>query len=104
MRRTRPANGVHLRGVQEEMRGVGEAWGRHETLADLKLNESGKVVSLAGGRFVVQRLAAFGITPGAEVQVNQNPGWGPLIVSARGARVALGRGEAHLIGVERTRP
>jgi ferrous iron transport protein A len=71
------------------------------TLADLQINERAVVVSLSGGRSVMQRLAALGFTPGADVQVAQNYGWGPLIVSTRGARVALGRGEARRLIVER---
>ncbi len=71
------------------------------TLADLQNDERAVVVRLGGGRSVVQRLAALGFTPGADVQVAQNYGWGPLIVSTRGARVALGRGEARRLIVER---
>ncbi len=71
------------------------------TLADLQIDERAVVVRLRGGRSVVQRLAAMGFTPGADVQVAQNYGWGPLIVSTRGARVALGRGEARRLIVER---
>jgi ferrous iron transport protein A len=74
------------------------------TLADLQTNEHGVVLGLSGGRSVIQRLAALGFTPGADVEVAQNYGWGPLIVSTRGARVALGRGEAQRVIVEPKKP
>jgi ferrous iron transport protein A len=48
------------------------------------------------------RLASLGFTPGAEVNMAQNFGRGPLIVTVRGTRVALGRMEAAGIFVERT--
>ena len=60
--------------------------------------------ALGGGRSVLQRLASMGFTPGASVEVIQNYGWGPLIVMTRGARVALGRGEARHVTVEREAP
>jgi len=71
------------------------------SLADLHASERGVVAALGGGRSVLQRLASMGFTPGAIVEVIQNYGWGPLIVTTRGARVALGRGEARHVTVER---
>jgi len=84
--------------------GDGSADGQHLTLADLRSNERGVVLGLTGGRSVIQRLAALGFTPGADVEMAQNYGWGPLIVSTRGARVALGRGEAQRVTVESKKP
>jgi ferrous iron transport protein A len=84
--------------------GGGVASGPQVTLADLQIDERGVVLGLSGGRAVIQRLAALGFTPGADVEIAQNYGWGPLIVSTRGARVALGRGEAQRVIVERQRP
>jgi ferrous iron transport protein A len=71
------------------------------SLADLRTSERGVVAALGGGRSVLQRLASMGFTPGATVEVVQNYGWGPLIVTTRGSRVALGRGEARHVAVER---
>ena len=45
------------------------------------------------------RLACLGFTPGAEVVLLQNYGRGPLIARVRGARLALGRGEAEKVRV-----
>jgi ferrous iron transport protein A len=70
-------------------------------LADLQPGEAATVCELMGGRMMQARLAALGFTPGAPLSVVQNYGRGPLMVSVRGTRVALGRGEAGKISVER---
>jgi Fe2+ transport system protein FeoA len=50
----------------------------------------------------MSRLVALGFTPGAAVRVMRNHGFGPMIVSVRGAQVAIGRGEAGRILVNLT--
>jgi len=67
----------------------------------LAAQERGYVRALAGGRNFVSRLAALGFTPGAPVTVVQNLGYGPLIVLVRDCRIALGRGEAAKVLVQR---
>ena len=69
-------------------------------LADLTAGAQARIESLQGGRGVVNRLAVLGFIPGQEVKMVQNFGQGPLIVHVRGARVALGRGEAKMIVVK----
>jgi Fe2+ transport system protein FeoA len=71
-------------------------------LAQLKTGESAALVDFAGGRGVIGRLTSLGFTPGVEITMAQNSGNGPLIVSLRGARVALGRMEAQKILVQRS--
>ncbi len=61
------------------------------------------VRQLCGGREFVNRMAALGFTIGAEVQMVQNYGRGPLITLVRGVRVALGRGEALKVIIEEIR-
>ncbi len=73
---------------------------RSTTLDQLKTGSRAYVVSVQGGRRMLARLATFGFVRGAEVQVVQNYGAGPVIVQVHGARVALGRGEAQRILVE----
>lgn len=68
-------------------------------LSRLDVGEIGVVQELDGGRGVVGRLAALGFTPDAEVKIVQNFGRGPLIVTVRDTRIALGRGEAAKIQV-----
>lgn len=71
-------------------------------LADLASGQRAIVREFRAGRAVENRLASLGFTPGAAVDIVQNFGRGPLIVSVRGTRVALGRGEAAKILVERS--
>jgi ferrous iron transport protein A len=66
-------------------------------LASLAPNEAGIVQYLAGGRGLTSRLATLGFTPGARVTMVQNFERGPIIVTVRGTRIALGRGEAQKI-------
>ncbi len=54
---------------------------------------------LAGGSTFFSRMAALGITPGVHLTVLQNRG--SLVVRGPGTRVALGRGEAERIWVEK---
>jgi ferrous iron transport protein A len=70
-------------------------------LSAMRPGEQGIVVELAGGRGLLGRMTSLGFTPGAEVTVLQNFGRGPLIAQVRGARIALGRGEAGRIKVRR---
>ena len=63
--------------------------------------ESARIRQLAGGQVFMSRLAPLGFIPGARLRVIQNLGRGPLLVAVRDTRVALGRGEADKILVER---
>ena len=69
-------------------------------LAQLRSCMPAVVVSLPRAHSLARRLVALGLTPGAEIQVLQNWGRGPLIVEVHGARLALGRGQAARVGVE----
>lgn len=66
-------------------------------LDQLATGASGVVRQLRGGAGAAARLAVMGFTPGTEVTVLQNRGWGPMIVMTRDVRLALGRGLAHKI-------
>lgn len=54
-------------------------------------------------RCVVHRLLELGLTPGVELRVVQDNG-GPMLVSVRGSRVALGRDLADNLWVEMDGP
>lgn len=71
------------------------------SLADLAAGEHGIVVHLAGGHELCGRMATLGLTPGTEITVLRNSGRGPLIILIRNTRIALGRGEAYKIHVQR---
>jgi len=70
-------------------------------LSEVRAGERGVVAALDGGRGLLSRMASLGFTPGAEVTVVQNYRRGPLITQVRGARIALGRGEAAQVRVRR---
>lgn len=74
---------------------------RELQLTALGKGEHAFVSALSGGRTVSNRLVSLGFTPGVELDMVQNFGHGPLIVSVRGTRVALGRGEAAKILVRK---
>ncbi|MCS7281881.1 MAG: FeoA family protein [Anaerolineae bacterium] len=67
----------------------------------LHTGERGKIAQLTGGQELRNRMLALGLTPGAEVTVLQNYGRGPMLVRVRDVRVALGRGEAANVLVQR---
>jgi ferrous iron transport protein A len=70
------------------------------SLARVQAGKMVRIAKLEGGHGFLSRLASLGFTPGAALTVVQNFGYGPLIVSLRDTRVALGRGEAGRILVE----
>jgi len=59
-----------------------------------------RVVRVYAGRGLAQRLMELGLTNGAEVRVLKND-VGPLLLHVRGVTIALGRGVASKIFVER---
>jgi ferrous iron transport protein A len=71
------------------------------SLSAVRSGEWVRIQTMRGGRHFLSRLAALGFTPGARLRVVQNFGHGPIIVNLRDTRVALGRGEANKIDVER---
>jgi Fe2+ transport system protein FeoA len=73
-------------------------------LDQLPTGALGKVRALRGGSQLASRLATLGLTPGTPLAVLRNNAHGPLLVMVRETRLALGRGEASKILVERTIP
>ena len=72
-------------------------------LMELKPGKKAIIQRLEGGRAIRSRLAALGFTPGAALTVIRNSDYGPLLVSLRGSRIALGRKEADHILVSFTK-
>ena len=72
------------------------------TLDQLPKDATAVVRQLRGGGELVHRLAAMGLTEGAQLVVLQNTGHGPMLVNVRDTRIALGRGEAIKVLVEKT--
>jgi ferrous iron transport protein A len=73
-------------------------------LANLVTGEQATILSFQNMRGAAGRLTSLGFTPSAPVTMTQNYGHGPLLVTVRGAYVALGRGEAEAIIVQRMSP
>jgi Fe2+ transport system protein FeoA len=71
-------------------------------LSELSVGEQATIEGCDAGHMLVSRLSALGFTPDAPVTMVQNFGYGPVIVSVRDTRIALGRGEAAKIRVRRT--
>ncbi len=72
------------------------------SLTELSVDNHATILAFNIGTVEATRLVSLGFTPGAEVSMSQNYGRGPLIVTVRGTRVALGRMEAAKIFVERS--
>lgn len=70
------------------------------SLTELSVDNHATILNFNIGTVETTRLASLGFTPGAEVSMAQNYGRGPLIVTVRGTRVALGRVEAAQIFVK----
>ncbi|MFA4016567.1 MAG: hypothetical protein RUDDFDWM_001677 [Candidatus Fervidibacterota bacterium] len=68
-------------------------------LSELPEGSRGIVHATYGGRGMLARLSAMGLTVGTEVTVVQNPFVGPVVVDVRGVRLAIGRGMATRIMV-----
>ena len=73
------------------------------TLSTVQTGTVVRINEIRGGHGFLSRLASLGFTPGAPLRVIQNYGHGPIIVSLRDTRVALGRGEAAKIVVEQAK-
>ena len=58
-----------------------------------------RLLEIRAGRRLTHRMAEMGLTPGVTLRVVQDNG-GPLLVSVRGSRIAIGRGLAHKLLVE----
>mgnify|MGYP001168457028 FL=1 len=68
-------------------------------LSDCPRDRTACLRCLQVDRCVVHRLLELGLTPGVELRVVQDNG-GPMLVSVRGSRVALGRDLADNLWVE----
>ena len=58
------------------------------------IGETVRLVNINAGKRLTHRLTELGMTPGTELTILQDAG-GPLLLSVRDSRVALGRGMAH---------
>jgi len=73
---------------------------RYLTLAHAAQGIKYKIDKIAGGHGLNSRLMSIGFLPGEIISVINQSGWGPLTVSVKGSKIALGRGIAHKILIQ----
>jgi ferrous iron transport protein A len=69
-------------------------------LSMANVGEKLQLVEIRTCRTLTHRLTELGFTLGVTLKIVQNSG-GPLLVSVRGSRIAIGRGMAHKLLVAR---
>jgi len=88
---------MHNRGLEE----VGKRKENLVALSELKDGQTGKIQFIRGGHNVLQRLLDMGLTPSTKITlIKAAPFEGPIQVSVRGSKLALGRGIASKVFVE----
>jgi ferrous iron transport protein A len=71
------------------------------TLDQLECGEEAWIASIDGGFGIRRHLEALGLYPGDRVKMIQAGAFrGPVLVEARGARLAIGRGVARRVLVQ----
>ncbi|MFW6001151.1 MAG: FeoA family protein [Halanaerobium sp.] len=71
-------------------------------LSMMKSGETGCIKKITGGRTARGKLTGLGLVCGKEVKIHSdNSGSGPIIIALGDDRIALGRGMAHKILVEK---
>jgi DtxR family Mn-dependent transcriptional regulator len=90
--------------IQLHGKGLEEA-GKHNqnlvSISNLKKGQCGKISFIRGGHNLLQRLLDMGLTPGTEICVlRAAPLGGPVELSVRGSKLALGKGVASKVFVE----
>jgi DtxR family Mn-dependent transcriptional regulator len=88
---------LHRRGLEE----VGRREEKLVSMSNLKEGQQGKVSFIRGEHKVLQRLLDMGLTPGTSISVVRvAPLKGPVEVSVRGSRLALGQDIAANVFVD----
>ncbi len=87
----------HLHDMMEHSKDLKDAI----PLAFLSVGEEGVIVEMQGGRGMSQRLSEMGFTNSTRVRVLSSSSPGPVLVGVRDARIAIGRGIAMKILVNK---
>jgi DtxR family transcriptional regulator, Mn-dependent transcriptional regulator len=88
---------LHNQGLEE----VGKRKENLLALSELKSGQSGKIQFIRGGHSVLQRLLDMGLTPGTKITLlKAAPFEGPIEISVRGSKLAIGRGIASKVFVD----
>ena len=67
-------------------------------LSSIPAGQTVHMARIDAGRRLKHRLTELGLTPGVKVTIVQNNG-GPILISVRGSRIAIGREMANKIQV-----
>jgi DtxR family Mn-dependent transcriptional regulator len=88
---------LHNKGQEE----VGKRKENLLALNELRAGQSGKIQFIRGGHTVLQRLLDMGLTPGTKVTLlKAAPFGGPIEISVRGSKLAIGHGIATKVFVD----
>ena len=88
---------LHNKGLEE----VGKHKQNLVSINKLKDGQNGKISFIRGGHKVLQRLLDLGLTPGTKIRVARvAPLNGPIVVSVRSSKLAIGKGIASKVFVE----
>jgi DtxR family Mn-dependent transcriptional regulator len=88
---------LHRQGLEE----VGKHNQNLVSICNLKQGQCGKISFIRGGHKVLQRLLDMGLTPGTKIcVVRVAPLGGPVVLSVRSSKLALGKGVASKVFVE----
>ena len=68
-------------------------------LSSVKKGQAVRLVSIDAGKKLTHRLTELGLTPGVELLLVHDSG-GPLLLSVRDSRVAIGKGMADKLQVK----
>ena len=78
-----------------------EARRKHFSVADLKDEQTGIIITILGGEKASKRLADLGLTPGTEITViGRTLFSGPIQIEVCGSKLVLGKGLASKIQVK----
>lgn len=73
-----------------------------DVISTLRNGEKATITEILGGHQIEARLMNMGLRPGKEItRLGAMPGGGPITVECDGFRVALGRGIAHRVKIQR---
>jgi len=88
---------LHKKGLEE----VGKHKQNLISINKLKDGQNGKISFIRGGHKVLQRLLDLGLTPGTKISVLRvAPLGGPVVISVRSSKLAVGKGIAKKVFVE----
>jgi DtxR family Mn-dependent transcriptional regulator len=91
---------LHSQGLEE----VGKRRENLLVLSELKEGQTGKISFIRGGHTILQRLLDMGLTPSTKITlIKAAPFEGPIEISVRGSKLAIGRGIASKVFVDTQR-